>query len=78
MLNPAIGELIENYESRYALVLDVAARARHIAEEAEENGDILIEKPVSLAIDQINNERKGIFPEPEEEELPPEEPEDAE
>lgn len=78
MLNPAIGELIENYESRYALVLDVAARARHIAEEAENAGEILIEKPVSLAIDRMNNERKGIFPEPEEEDIPSQNPDEGE
>ncbi|HIZ83559.1 MAG TPA: DNA-directed RNA polymerase subunit omega [Firmicutes bacterium] len=53
MLNPAIGELIKEYESRYQLVLDVAKRARHISEEAEAEHQIITEKPVSLAIDQI-------------------------
>lgn len=54
MLNPAIGELIEKYESRYQLVLDVAKEAREIAETAEANEEILLEKPVSLAIDKLN------------------------
>lgn len=54
MLNPAIGKLIESYDNRYQLVLDVAKRARHIAEQAEEKQEIIIEKPVSLAIDQIS------------------------
>lgn len=62
MLNPAIGELIEKYESRYQLVLDVAKEARKIAEDAEKNGDIIIQKPVSLAIDKLNN------PQPEDDE----------
>ena len=53
MLNPAIGELIKEYESRYQLVLDVAKRARRISEEAEAEHQIITEKPVSLAIDQI-------------------------
>jgi len=53
MLNPAIGELIKVYESRYQLVLDVSKRARTIAEDAEREGRIIIEKPVSLAIDQL-------------------------
>lgn len=53
MLNPAIGELIQEYESRYQLVLDVAKRARHIAEEAEEEQRVITDKPVSMAIDQI-------------------------
>lgn len=54
MLNPAIGKLIGAYDNRYQLVLDVAKRARHIAEQAEEKQEIIIEKPVSLAIDQIS------------------------
>lgn len=68
MLNPAIGELIEAYNSRYELVLDVAKVARQISEDAEKNGDILIEKPVSVAINRLNNKIKGIEePEPEDE-----------
>jgi DNA-directed RNA polymerase omega subunit len=54
MLNPAIGELIKVYESRYQLVLDISKRARTIAEDAESEGRIILEKPVSLAIDQLN------------------------
>lgn len=73
MLNPAIGELIENYDSRYQLVLDVAKKAREISEAAEAKGDIIIEKPVSLAIDKLSNEMKGIS---EPEELVPDEDED--
>lgn len=57
MLNPAIGELIEKYESRYQLVLDVAKQAREIAEEAEANEEILLEKPVTIAIDRLNAEQ---------------------
>ncbi len=53
MLNPAIGELINHCNNRYELVLDVAKKARAIAEEAEENDEILIEKPVTLAIDEL-------------------------
>ncbi len=53
MLNPAIGKLIEMYDSRYQLVHDVADRARNIVVEAEAEKEILVEKPVSLAIDQI-------------------------
>lgn len=57
MLNPSIGKLIQVYESRYQLVLDVARRARNIAEQSEQGEEILIEKPVSLAIDQIADSR---------------------
>ncbi|MBE6798697.1 MAG: DNA-directed RNA polymerase subunit omega [Ruminococcaceae bacterium] len=53
MLNPAIGKLIENTDSRYKLVLDIAKKARDIAKEAEDNGEIIIEKPVTLAMNEM-------------------------
>ena len=53
MLNPAIGELIDKYESRYQLVLEVAKKARDISQAAEESGETIIEKPVSLAIENM-------------------------
>ncbi|MBE6732777.1 MAG: DNA-directed RNA polymerase subunit omega [Ruminococcaceae bacterium] len=59
MLNPAIGKLIENYENRYRLVIDVAKKARKVSEAAEQRGEIIIEKPVSIAIDKIADE-KGL------------------
>ena len=59
MLNPSIGVLIQNNESRYKLVLDVAKKARDIAKEAQDNGQIIIEKPVTLAMDQMAAEVTG-------------------
>ena len=59
MLNPAIGKLINDYENRYQLVHDVADKAREIAANAEDNHETLIEKPVSLAIDKLAEE-KGL------------------
>ncbi len=59
MLNPSIGVLIQNTDSRYKLVLDVAKTARNIAKEAQDNGEIIIEKPVTLAMDKMANEVKG-------------------
>ncbi len=53
MLNPSIGKLITNSNSRYKLVLDVAKKARKISAEAEENGESLIEKPVTLAMNEM-------------------------
>ncbi len=53
MLNPAIGKLIENTDSRYKLVLDIAKKARNIAETAQENGEIIVEKPVTLAMNEM-------------------------
>ena len=56
MLKPSIGVLIQNNESRYKLVLDVAKKAREIAKEAQDNDEIIIEKPVTLAMDQMAHE----------------------
>lgn len=58
MLNPAIGKLIENYDNRYRLVTDISKIAREISHEAEERGEILIEKPVSIAINKLAEEKK--------------------
>ncbi len=59
MLNPAIGKLINNSESRYQLVLEVAKQARVIAEKNENETDKELEKSVSLAINKIAEE-KGL------------------
>ena len=53
MLNPAIGKLINNCDSRYQLVLEVAKQARIIASQNENATDKELEKSVSLAIDSI-------------------------
>lgn len=53
MLYPPMGELAEKVGSRYLLVNLVARRARTIAATAEESGDILDVKPVSMAIDEV-------------------------
>lgn len=53
MLYPPMGELADKVGSRYLLVNLVARRARSIASTAEENGDILDMKPVSMAIDEV-------------------------
>lgn len=53
MLDPAIGKLIEKSENRYKLVLEVAQTARDISEKEIESGEILVEKPVSLAIKKM-------------------------
>lgn len=53
MFNPELKNVLKNHLSRYSLVTATAKRARQISERAEEDGDILIEKPVSLALDEI-------------------------
>ncbi len=53
MFNPDLRNVLKNNVSRYSLVTAVAKRAREIALDAEENNEILDEKPVSLALDEI-------------------------
>lgn len=53
MLYPPVADLLKNVGSRYLLVNVVAQRARQIAEEAEEFGEELTEKPVTLAIREV-------------------------
>ena len=53
MLAPKDIEVLQGKNSRYAVVVGVAKRARQIAEEAEENKEILVDKTVSLAIEDF-------------------------
>ncbi|MBO5199726.1 MAG: DNA-directed RNA polymerase subunit omega [Clostridia bacterium] len=53
MLNPAIGKLINNCDNRYKLVNQIAKNARAISDEAEQAGDIIVEKPVTIAINKM-------------------------
>ncbi len=57
MLNPAIGKLIHNCENRYGLVNEIAKEARKIADSAIEKEEIILEKPVSLAINKVASKR---------------------
>ena len=69
MLRPTDIENLKGNNSRYAVVVGVAKRAREIADEAEANGVILTEKPVSLAInDFTKGDYKLFVPEPKEDE----------
>ena len=53
MLHPSMSELLEKVDNRYLLVNVAAKRAREIAQDAEDEGEQLNEKPVSLAIQEI-------------------------
>lgn len=53
MFNPDLRNVLKNNTSRYSLVTAVAKRAREIATDAQENNEILKEKPVSIALDEI-------------------------
>lgn len=53
MFNPDLSNVLKNHLSRYSLVTATAKRAREISDEALENEEIIVEKPVSLALDEI-------------------------
>ena len=57
MLYPAMNQLTSVIPNRYLLVTVVAHRAREIADEAEETGERLTEKPVTLAIHEVADGR---------------------
>ena len=63
----SVDDLLSGKESRYALVIGVAKRAREIAQEFEEQGIITDEKPVLLAIEDFKNHKYNLL-EPEDEE----------
>ncbi len=65
MFNPDLRNVLKNKTSRYSLVTAVAKRAREISADAQEEGEILTEKPVSLALDEIISGKLEIV-EPEE------------
>ncbi len=50
MLKPAMSQILKPGESYYKFVVAVAKKAREIANDAEENGTTLEEKPVSMAL----------------------------
>ncbi len=67
MLKPSANIIDCPHSSRYSLVVAVAKRAREIAQEAEDSGEILIQKPVELAVRDFVNHRCSIIePDPNE------------
>lgn len=65
MLNIDMRTVLKGHLSRYSLVTGVAKRAREIALEAEEEGEIIVEKPVTLALEELKQGKFEIV-EPEE------------
>lgn len=61
MLKPSANIIKTPHKSYYSLVIAVAKRAREIAEEAENDGKILIDKPVDLAVQDFVNDKYEII-----------------
>lgn len=53
MLYPPMSDLVNKVGSRYLLVNLVSRRAREISQKAEEEGEPLDRKPISIAIDEV-------------------------
>ena len=65
MFNPDLRNVLKNHTSRYSLVTAIAKRAREISIDAQENDEILNDKPVSIALDEIISGKFDVV-EPEE------------
>lgn len=61
MLRPSIDDMLSGKKSRYSLVIGVAKRAREIAQESAQEGKIITEKPVNLAIEDFKEHRYEIL-----------------
>ena len=59
MLNPNLDAILEG-NARYSLVIATAKRAREISDAALEKGEIITEKPVSLALDEFIHGQREI------------------
>ena len=60
MLYPAMNKLTANVPHRYLLVNVVARRARQIAQEAEDAGEKLEVKPVTMAIQEVADGKLSV------------------
>ncbi|MBQ9415027.1 MAG: DNA-directed RNA polymerase subunit omega [Clostridia bacterium] len=61
MLRPSDIEQLKGKNSRYAMVVGVAQRAREIADGWKESGEIAVEKPVSVAIEDFKSGSYKIY-----------------
>lgn len=69
MLNPSINELLSKVDSRYTLVVAAAKRAREIIEGEESIINIKSNKPVTIATNEIAQDKILYVREEEDEEL---------
>lgn len=53
MLRPAMNDILKEGQSYYSFVIAVAKRARDIAQTSMDNGVLLDEKPVDLAVNEF-------------------------
>lgn len=61
MLYPSMSSMLEYIDCRYLLVNVVARRARQISEEAEQFHETLPDKPVTMAIREVAENKLTAF-----------------
>lgn len=61
MIRASIDDMLSGKESRYALVIGVAKRAREIAQNFKDENVITDDKPVLLAIEDFKNHKYNIL-----------------
>lgn len=54
MINPSVIDLLEKVEDRYSLVMVTSKRAREIIEGSEEYISVESNKPLTVAINEVN------------------------
>ena len=64
MLRPAMTEILKKDQSYYSLVVAVAKRAREIAETAEATKQIIVEKPVKIAVEEFAQRKYNLIEDP--------------
>ncbi len=60
MLKPGIGQLLNESDSVYSLVVAIARRSRDISAEAQERHEKLADKAVNIAIDEFAEHRLRV------------------
>jgi DNA-directed RNA polymerase subunit omega len=56
-----IEDILNGKENKYSLVIAVAKRARQISRVTSENQEIILEKPVLLALEDFKNHKYNIM-----------------
>ena len=57
MINPSVVELLKKVEDRYSLVLVTSKRARQIIDGAEVKVKTDAKKPLTIAINEVNEDK---------------------
>ncbi len=60
MLKPEIGQLLDECDSAYSLVIAIAKRSRDLSADALESRDLLQDKPVNIAIEEFGAHKLKI------------------